>query len=270
MSGRAAGVLACRWRTVVLRGARVPCLAAPRVLRACCGAAIPRSARRSAPAGPRRCRRSAAAMRRRLACCGVVALQPRRHRPRRRPACRGSACGRRPATAISILTEMAGIALEIGAAHQRPVDARRGNFQPIGAVDRIGDIEHRRQRARGASQSSISMVPSGRSAMIWTVQPDSPETRTRTSRYPSAFSTGSATMATRAAIPVSAISRRSVRHVGIDRIRHSFSRPHAATIRSVSARIARVPVLPGSAGNKKERVPGGAHSHEPIGYIRPL
>ena len=46
------------------------------------------------------------------------------------------------------LHEMAGIALEIGAAHQRPVDAGRGNLQPIGAVDRIGDIEHRRQRPR--------------------------------------------------------------------------------------------------------------------------
>ena len=46
------------------------------------------------------------------------------------------------------LHEMAGIALEIRAAHQRPVDARRGNLQPIGALDRVGDIEHRRQRAR--------------------------------------------------------------------------------------------------------------------------
>ncbi len=46
------------------------------------------------------------------------------------------------------LDEMAGIALEIGAAHQRPVDAGRGNLQPVGAVDRVGDIEHRRQRLR--------------------------------------------------------------------------------------------------------------------------
>src|SRR5262249_20469251 len=32
------------------------------------------------------------------------------------------------------------------------------------------------------SQSSTVMVPSGRSAIIWTVQPSAPETRTRTSR----------------------------------------------------------------------------------------
>ena len=46
------------------------------------------------------------------------------------------------------LHEMAGIALEIGTAHQRTVDARRGNLQPVGALDRIGDVEHRRQRPR--------------------------------------------------------------------------------------------------------------------------
>ena len=46
------------------------------------------------------------------------------------------------------LHEMAGITLEIGAADQRPVDARRGDLQPIGAFDRIGDVEHRRQRPR--------------------------------------------------------------------------------------------------------------------------
>ena len=46
------------------------------------------------------------------------------------------------------LHEMAGIAFEIGAAHQRPVDPGRGNLQPIGLLDRIGDIQHRRQRPR--------------------------------------------------------------------------------------------------------------------------
>ena len=46
------------------------------------------------------------------------------------------------------LRDVAGVALEIGFAHQRPVDAGRGNLQPVGAVDRIGDVEHRRQRAR--------------------------------------------------------------------------------------------------------------------------
>ncbi len=35
---------------------------------------------------------------------------------------------------------------EIGSAHQRPVDSRRRNLQPIGALHRIIDIEHRRQR----------------------------------------------------------------------------------------------------------------------------
>ena len=47
------------------------------------------------------------------------------------------------------LHDVAGVALEIGAPHQRPVDAGRRHFQPVGAVDRIGDVEHRRQRARG-------------------------------------------------------------------------------------------------------------------------
>ena len=46
------------------------------------------------------------------------------------------------------LDEMAGVALEIGAANQRPIDARRGNLQPIGTVDRVGDVEHRRQCTR--------------------------------------------------------------------------------------------------------------------------
>ena len=42
----------------------------------------------------------------------------------------------------------AGIAHEIRAAHQRPVDAGRGKFQPVFAVDRVLDVEDRRQRAR--------------------------------------------------------------------------------------------------------------------------
>ena len=46
------------------------------------------------------------------------------------------------------LDEVASVALEIGTAHQRTVDARRRNLQPIGPVDRIGDVEHRRQRPR--------------------------------------------------------------------------------------------------------------------------
>ena len=47
------------------------------------------------------------------------------------------------------LRDVAGIAVEIRTPHQRPVDAGRGNLQPIGGFDRVGDIEHRRQRARG-------------------------------------------------------------------------------------------------------------------------
>ena len=43
---------------------------------------------------------------------------------------------------------VAGVAFEVGAAHQRPVDPRRGNFQPVGAIDRIGHVHHRRQGAR--------------------------------------------------------------------------------------------------------------------------
>ncbi len=43
---------------------------------------------------------------------------------------------------------MAGITVEIRAAHQRAVDAGRGNFQPVGLLDRIVDVEHRRQRPR--------------------------------------------------------------------------------------------------------------------------
>ena len=35
------------------------------------------------------------------------------------------------------------------------------------------------------------MLPSGRSAMIWTVQPSAADTRTRTNRYPSCSITGS-------------------------------------------------------------------------------
>ncbi len=44
--------------------------------------------------------------------------------------------------------QMAGKAVEVRFAHQRPVDAGRGHLQPIGALDQIGDVEHRRERAR--------------------------------------------------------------------------------------------------------------------------
>ena len=45
--------------------------------------------------------------------------------------------------------DVAGVAIEIGAAHQRPVDAGRRDFQAIGAFDRVAGIKHRRKRARG-------------------------------------------------------------------------------------------------------------------------
>src|SRR6185369_7716251 len=46
------------------------------------------------------------------------------------------------------LHKMTGMTLEIGAAHQRTIDAGRGYFEAIGALDGIGDVEHRRERAR--------------------------------------------------------------------------------------------------------------------------
>ena len=75
------------------------------------------------------------------------------------------------------------------------------------------DRRHRapaRARARRARSRSTDMVPSGRSAMICTVWPAEPETRTRTSRKPRLSSTGAASAATRAEIPVSVTSRGSL------------------------------------------------------------
>src|SRR6516165_1257745 len=46
------------------------------------------------------------------------------------------------------LRGVAGIAVEVGPAHQGAIDAGRRDFQAIGTLDRIGDIENRRQRAR--------------------------------------------------------------------------------------------------------------------------
>src|SRR5437588_2465237 len=42
------------------------------------------------------------------------------------------------------LSDVPGIALEVGSAHQGPIDARRRNFQPIRTFDGISDIEDRR------------------------------------------------------------------------------------------------------------------------------
>ena len=46
------------------------------------------------------------------------------------------------------LHEIVGVALEVRLAHQRTVDAGRRQLQPVGAVHRIGGVEHRRQGAR--------------------------------------------------------------------------------------------------------------------------
>jgi hypothetical protein len=43
---------------------------------------------------------------------------------------------------------VAGEADEIRAPHQRPVHAGGRHFEPIGAINRIRHIEHRRKRAR--------------------------------------------------------------------------------------------------------------------------
>ena len=66
---------------------------------------------------------------------------------------------------------VAGVALEIRAAHQRPVDAGRGHLQPVLASIGSSASNTGESAREAASQSSIAIVPSGRSAMICTVQP---------------------------------------------------------------------------------------------------
>src|SRR5215218_9261106 len=46
------------------------------------------------------------------------------------------------------LRGMAGIAFEIRAPHQRAIDTRRGDFQAVGPLDRIGNIEYGRECPR--------------------------------------------------------------------------------------------------------------------------
>ncbi len=81
------------------------------------------------------------------------------------------------------LRDVAGPALEIGAAHQRPVDARRGNLE----IDRRSGIGSSTSRTGERSRDSVSqsltvIVPSGRSAMICSVPPFIADTLTRTRR----------------------------------------------------------------------------------------
>jgi hypothetical protein len=156
-------------------------------------------------------------------------------------------------------------------------------FSSGSATSRTGD------RARETvSQSSIVMLPSGRSAMICTVQPARPEIRTRTSRKPRLSSTGSTSAAKRAATPCSTIRRGSEAGCksGISLIRSligSFvvvvsARPSCLCSRLLSALLCSVVVVPGPVtgpngraaakqdrGNKKERAPGGTHSQKPTG-----
>ena len=64
---------------------------------------------------------------------------------------------------------VAGPALEIGGANQRPVDARRRDLEMIGPIDRILTSRTGDRPRLTASQSSTPMLPSGRSAMICNV-----------------------------------------------------------------------------------------------------
>ena len=128
---------------------------------------------------------------------------------------------------------VAGPALEVAGAHERPVDPRRGDFQVVGRWRSGSSRSSTGEIARlTVSQSVTDMVPSGRSAMICTVQPFVPVTRTRTRLKPRSSITGSTMAATRAATPVSVISR--------------LSRSFVMALRTLRG-----------PSNKKERTPGG-------------
>ena len=136
---------------------------------------------------------------------GIVAVEQREASPRSRPPRPGSACGRRPGRPSRPWPDARPSGRNRDGAHQRPVDAGRRDLQVVGAPDRVVDVEGRRHARLTASQSSTVKEPSGRSAMIWTVQPFWPEMRTRTSRKPRSCSTGSTIAPTRAATPCSVI-----------------------------------------------------------------
>src|SRR5262249_55909018 len=120
--------------------------------------------------------------------------------------------------------------------------------------------------------------PSDRSTMTCTVQPARPDTLTRTRRKPSCASTGTTIEPTRAAIPVSPITRGSPSDsLPVDALPVASLPVTAAPAFVFAAKVEdvikrRVAVVSIScpakllhaAGNKKERVPGGAHSHDPI------
>ena len=98
---------------------------------------------------------------------------------------------------------------EIGAAHQRPVDAGRGHFEPVFARDRVLEVEHRRQRPAGR------LAILDRHRAVGPLGHDLQRRRdaARASPAPAAardrLSTGPATWATRAATPVSVVRRGS-------------------------------------------------------------
>ncbi len=137
---------------------------------------------------------------------GAVVAQAHGVTLRRRPACRGNRL--RPSTRHRHLDlhDLAGMTLEIGTPHQRPVDPGRRYLEPVGAVDRIGSSSTGDSAREAASQSSTSKVPSGRSAITWTVQPSAPETRTRTTPEAECASAGSRNRGNARRAPVSAIS----------------------------------------------------------------
>ena len=95
--------------------------------------------------------------------------------------CRGNVCALDAARHLD-LGDMAGVAVEIRAPHQRTIEARREISSRYGwstgsLASKTGDSAR-----EIVSQSPTVMLPSGRSAMICTVRPDCGETCTRTSR----------------------------------------------------------------------------------------
>ncbi len=129
-------------------------------------------------------------------------------------------------------------------AHQRPVDARRGDFQPIGLAHRLLEVEHRRQRLAGAF-AIVDRHGSVR-ALGHDLHASRPGRR-KPSREPRAIrdraNIGSAMRAMRRARPLSAIRRASS---------SPSSGAGAICGRDVASMI--------PCGNKKERVPAGPHS----------
>ena len=93
---------------------------------------------------------------------------------RRRARRSGARRPRSPAKALAAVDRdrhldprlMADRAAKIRFAHQRPIDPRRGNLEPIGLAIGSSTSSIGEKPALARSQSSIDIVPSGRSAMI--------------------------------------------------------------------------------------------------------